>query len=223
MTKFLPYLLALSLLPLPTLADNEDSLQRPITLALNDWASQRVLSRVVGKLFEQMGYQVKFQQIKVDDQWGAFRLGVVDVQVELWQGAKVKNFAELAKRNKIIDAGTHIATAREEWWYPSYVKPLCPGLPNWRALQRCAHLFSQSGRSGKGLYYTGPWNAHEGERIRAFDLNFTIVRLEDDHALWQKLREALSERRPIMLLNWTPNWTDIRVKGEFRGIPRLHR
>ena len=34
--------------------------------------------------------------------------------------------------------------AKEEWWYPEYMKEKCPGLPNWEALKdpACAEAFS---------------------------------------------------------------------------------
>ena len=32
--------------------------------------------------------------------------------------------------------------AIEEWWYPTYMKEKCPGLPNWEALNDCAEAFS---------------------------------------------------------------------------------
>ncbi|MCJ8272767.1 MAG: hypothetical protein MJK04_25645, partial [Psychrosphaera sp.] len=72
-----------------TLDDN-----RPAVIALNDWASQRVLSWVIGRLLTQMKVPVVYQDIKVDDQWGAFRLGLLDVQVELWQGTNFKRYAQ---------------------------------------------------------------------------------------------------------------------------------
>jgi hypothetical protein len=30
----------------------------------------------------------------------------------------------------VIDAATHDAKTREDWWYPSYVEDVCPGLPD---------------------------------------------------------------------------------------------
>ena len=37
--------------------------------------------------------------------------------------------------------------AKEEWWYPIYMKEKCPGLPNWEALKdpKCAEAFSTAG------------------------------------------------------------------------------
>ncbi len=195
------------------------STQDTVAIALNDWASQRVLSRVYGLLLERMNTNARFYEVKVEDQWGAFAKGLVDVQVELWQAGNGRKLNAFVGKGMVIDAGSHIATAREEWWYPAYVKPLCPELPDWRALRQCSHLFANNQSMGKGMYYTGPWNANEGIRIRAFKLNFVIKRLENDMALWRRLSDAMAQKTPIMLLNWTPNWTDTRIRGEFVQFP----
>lgn len=196
--------------------------EKPAVIALNDWASQRVLSQVVGRLFTRMDVPYTYQALKVADQWGAFRLGLVDVQVELWQGTNFEQYQKYIDRGVIIDAGNHAVNAREEWWYPSYVKPLCPGLPDWRALLKCHGLFADKNSAGKGVYYSGHWNNREGTRIRALGLNFTIRRLPNDSALWQILKNASEQSRPIMLLNWEPNWTSTRISGEFVKFPSYH-
>lgn len=219
--KTLCVLIALVCFPHFVIAANTTR-QKPVVIALNDWASQRVLSRVVGQLFNELSVPVKYQEITVKDQWGGFRLGVVDVQVELWQGSNVGQFNNSVRKGFIVDAGSHDATAREEWWYPAYVKPLCPGLPNWRALLSCPDVFASETSADRGVYYSGQWNEFEGIRIRALNLQFNIVRLDNDAALWRKLDTAIKHRRPIIMLNWTPNWTDARVKGEFVEFPPYH-
>lgn len=190
-----------------------------VAIALNDWASQRVLSRVFGLLLEHMGVENQFYEVKVEDQWGAFGKGLVDIQVEVWQAGNGRKLQSFVNKGLVVDAGDHIATAREEWWYPQYVKPMCPGLPQWQALQKCAHLFANDKSLGKGMYYTGPWNTNEGLRIRALELNFVIKRLENDMALWLVLSRAMQAQEPIIMLNWTPNWTDTRIRGEFVEFP----
>ena len=195
---------------------------KPAVIALNDWASQRVLSQVVGRLFTRMEVPYVYQELKVADQWGAFRLGLVDVQIELWQGTSLEQYQRHIDKGFIIDAGNHGVNAREEWWYPNYVKSLCPGLPNWQALLKCHDLFADQNSAGKGIYYSGHWNSDEGTRIRALGLNFTIRRVANDSALWQILKTASEQRKPIMLLNWEPNWTTTRIKGEFVEFPSYH-
>jgi glycine betaine/proline transport system substrate-binding protein len=123
----------------------------------------------------------------------------------------------LSKRS-IVDLGSHSAKAIEDWWYPNYVATWCPGLPDWQALNNCSALFAQDSNP-KGTYYTGPWVYRDPDLIRSLDLNFTIVRLADDQSLWEKLDAASAAKKPIIMLNWSPNWTDVRVPGQFVKFP----
>ena len=113
----------------------------PIKILLNNWTSQLVLSHVTGRIFEEMGYEVIYQQSSVNEQWGALSHGAVHMQIEVWQGTMADDFQRLVESQSILDMGAHQATTREEWWYPDYVEEQCPGLPDWRALKKCAALF----------------------------------------------------------------------------------
>src|SRR5262249_58702782 len=48
--------------------------------------------------------------------------------------------------------------AKEEWWYPLYMKEKCPGLPDYKALldPKCAKAFSTPDTAPKGRYLGGP-------------------------------------------------------------------
>ena len=189
--------------------------QEPIVLPLNEWASQRVLTYATGELLTQQGYQVKYLESSVDDQWGALQRGLVHFQIEIWQPSMEAPFTKRVADGSILDLGNHDVTVKESWWFPDYVKALCPDLPNWQALNQCAHLFSTSSSNGRGLYYSGPWEYYDGELIRRLDLNFKIERDGSDVFLWRRLSHALASKQPILMLNWTPNWTDNRVAGQF--------
>lgn len=191
----------------------------PVVIAVNEWASQRVLSQAVGALIQQLGYPVEYQDISVEDQWGALRQGIVHVQIEVWQSSLTDVLVKGLAKGWFEDLGNHDAIGREEWWVPEYVLALCPDLPNWQALNRCAALFSTEKNPKQGVFFTGPWNVRHAELIRALNLNFRIDRLPSATPLWQKLKQAVEKNKPIVLLNWTPNWTDLYVKGQFIEFP----
>jgi glycine betaine/proline transport system substrate-binding protein len=189
-----------------------------IVIPLNEWASQRVLSKVVGGLLQQNNVNVTYQEISVEKQWGALQRGFVHFQIEVWQPSMEKEFNRVLSLGAINDYGAHSAIVREDWWYPEYVEALCPGLPDWTALNDCAHLFSTN-QSSKGVYYSGPWDYSDGQLIRALKLNFQINRFETPLELWEKLALASKQQKAVLLLNWTPNWTDNRIKGKFIKFP----
>jgi len=193
--------------------------QNKITIPLNKWTSQRVLSKAVGHIIEKLNVPVEYLNISAYDQWGALQRGVIHFQIEVWQPSMAKSFNKLVSDYEIIDMGFHKAKVTEDWWYPKYIEELCPDLPNWQALNKCKKLFSNSNSSNKGVYYAGPWDYGDADIIRALDLDFEIKRLPDEFALWEALMEATKNKRPILLLNWSPNWTDTNIEGQFIKFP----
>jgi len=191
---------------------------QPIRLVTNDWSSQIVLAHIAGGIFEQLGYQVQYSSSSVDEQWGAMALGLEHVQTEVWEGTMSDMFTRMVDVGRLVDAGSHAAVTREEWWYPDYVEELCPGLPDWKALKSCSALFSEDG-SSTGRYYAGPWEKPEAARIRALGMNFIADTVGGADELWQALESASKTKRPIVLFNWTPNWVEARYKGKFVEFP----
>jgi len=206
----------------PFICDAKSSQKHnPIVIPLNDWASQRVLSKVVGKLYQQLGIPVSYQDIKVENQWGALKRGIVHIQIEVWQPSMSEVFNQYVKKLYILDLGTHEAKVREEWWYPLFVETLCPGLPHWQSLNACAGIFRVKGSKQKGVYHSGPWFYSDADLIRALKLDFVVEEHSDDKELTNKLLTAVASNKPIILLNWAPNWTDTRLKGKFIEFPEF--
>lgn len=191
------------------------SAEHSIKLPLNNWASQKVLTTSVGQLLQQHGISVDYIDMRSHKQWGALARGKVHFQVEVWSPSMADAFDMYPR---VLDAGTHPVKVREDWWYPSWVESDCPGLPDWRALNDCAQLFSDN-NSNIGIFYTGPWNYEDPELIRALELNFKIKRLKSDQELWHLLKQAQINEQPILLLNWSPNWTDSAIPGSFVEFP----
>ncbi len=192
--------------------------ENTIRLIVNNWTSQVVLSHVTAKLLERQGLDVELTESSVTDQWGALSHGAAHFQMEVWEGTMSAKFNRLVKAKRILDLGFHNAKTREEWWYPSYVEALCPGLPDWKALKACSSIFSKTGE-GKGVYIAGPWEKPDEARIRALDLNFKVEVVSNGDDLWEKLKIAYSTKRPIVLFNWTPNWVESRFDGKFIEFP----
>src|SRR3546814_6777684 len=57
---------------------------------------------------------------------------------------------------RMVDLGSHNATTRDDWWYPEYMEEICPGLPDWQALNACADKFAAPETAPKGRYLAGP-------------------------------------------------------------------
>lgn len=215
--KIYPILfLFLYYLPITSVAQDQKSAH--ITIALNDWASQIVLSYAIGNLLEKQGYNIFYREISTAKQWGAIRLGEIDLQLEVWEGSMARDFLRMVEQKLIIDAGNHSATTREEWWYPAYVEKVCKGLPNWKSLNNCSHLFVMDYSGEKGVYITGPWDKREGKRIRSLKLNFLLKKIGGE-AFKPTILLAIKKQTPLLIFNWTPNWVESRIEGRFVEFP----
>lgn len=161
---------------------------------------------------------VKYKKIHTKGQWFALTEGLAHVQMEAWQGTMADKFAQVIKERRVLDAGSHKATTREDWWYPKYVEKFCPGLPDWTALKSCGSIFSPD-RNGRGEFIAGPWDKPDQIRIRALGLDLRVRKVKDSDALWLELDKAYKARRPILLFNWTPNWVEAKYQGSFVEFP----
>ncbi|TPH12147.1 ABC transporter substrate-binding protein [Litorilituus lipolyticus] len=188
-------------------------------IPLNQWTSQRVVSQALGDVLSNHGVQVEYINISVDEQWGALQRGKIHFQLEVWQPSMAQAFSQLTAKQAIVDMGLHDAKVTEDWWYPKYVEELCPELPHWRALITCKSLFVEKDSKGKGVYYAGPWDYNDADVIRALKLDFTINRSSGEMVLWKKLSKAIKQKKPIIILNWSPNWTDKHLSGRFIQFP----
>ncbi len=201
---------------------NETKTDKPIKIILNDWTSQIVLSHITAGLFQEMGYSVAFSKKSSNAQWGALQRGLAHVQMEVWQGTMEKMYTRMIGNGGIVDAGEHEAKTREEWWFPDYVVDVCPGLPDWKALKKCAHIFATDETSPRGRYLGGPWEKPDGAKIRALGLNLKVVPAKNSDVLWEELGKAVQNKQPIVLFNWTPNWVEAKYKGQFVEFPNYH-
>lgn len=207
----------LALAPAAALA--EDSAD-PIKIITNNWTSQLVLANVVGQLLQSKGYNIEYVSSDTQLQYTALANGDMDFQVEVWEGSQAESF-DKAVAAGAVDLGAHNAVTREDWWYPTYVKEVCPGLPDWKALDACAAKFATAETGSKGRFVGPPadWGKHYSERIQALGMNFQEVAVGQAATLWAELQAAYDRKEPVVLFNWTPNFIEAKFEGEFVSFP----
>lgn len=199
-----------------TAADSTD----PIRIVTNNWTSQLVLSNVVGQLLQSKGLNVEYKSSDTQLQFTAIAAGDMDFQVEVWEGSMAESF-DKAVAAGAVDLGAHDAVTREDWWYPSYMNDMCPGLPDWKALDACASKLATAETGDKGRFVGPPadWGKHYSERIQALKMNFQEVPVGQAATLWAELQSAYDRKEPIVLFNWTPNFIEAKFKGQFVEFP----
>ena len=197
----------LAFAPFAVLAEDSSD---PIVIPIHNWSSQIVMSNVVGQILEEQGNNIEYVTTDSQAVYESVRLGDVTMELEVWEGAFGASFRAAMEKGGIVDVGDHDAVTREDWWYPMWTKDACPGLPSWEALNDCAAIFATPETGDKGRYLDGPvdWLKHGQERVAALDMDFVVVNAGSAAALWAEIGAAEADKTPIVVFNWTPNFTD---------------
>lgn len=206
----------------PAFAQGVPESDDPILMTINDWTGQEITTRLMGGVLEEMGYEVDYVQADYLAQFAGLESGDLHVAMEIWETTGKDAMEESLKTGNVVDLGETGMNAIEEWWYPSYVKEECPGLPDWKALNECAELFSAPETQPKGRYLGGPvtWGGHDDERVEALGLDFEVVHAGTDAALFAEVQSAYQRKEPIVAWIYTPHWAPIQFDGEWVEFPK---
>lgn len=193
----------------------------PIKLTLHDWTGQYITVNIMKRVLEEMGYNVELVQADYIAQFAGLESGDLHIAMEMWETTgKQAMEASLATGNT-VDLGETGMDAKEEWWYPIYMKEKCPGLPDWKALNDCAEAFSTPETAPKGRYLGGPvtWAGFDDERVEALGLNFEVVHAGTDAALFAELESAYERKAPFLGWVYAPHWAPAKYEGEWVEFP----
>jgi glycine betaine/proline transport system substrate-binding protein len=194
----------------------------PIKLTLHDWTGQLITTNIMGEVLKKAGYNVDYVQADYIAQFAGLKTGDLDVAMEMWETTGREAMDEATATGKVENLGETGMVAIEEWWYPKYMKKVCPGLPDWKALNDCAEAFSTPETAPKGRYLGAPvtWGGFDDERVEALGLNYEVVHAGTDAALFAELESAYQRKAPILLWVYTPHWAPIKYDGEWVEFPK---
>ena len=193
----------------------------PIKLTWHDWTGQFVTTTIMGEVLIRAGYNIEYVQADYIAQFAGLKTGDLHVAMEIWETTGRDAMDEALATGKVENLGETGMQAIEEWWYPSYMKERCPGLPNWQALNDCAEAFSIPETAPRGRYLGGPvtWGGFDDERVEALELNYEVVHAGTDAALFAELESAYQRQAPILLWVYAPHWAPIKFDGEWVDFP----
>ena len=189
----------------------------PIILTIHDWTGQYITTHIMGRVLEEIGYTVKYQTADYIAQFAGLESGDLHIAMEMWETTGKQAMDESLKTGKTVDLGETGMDAKEEWWYPMYMKERCPGLPDWKALNACAEAFSTAETAPKGRYLGGPvtWAGFDDERAEALGLDYEVVHAGTDAALFAELQSAYDRKAPFLGWIYAPHWAPIKFEGEW--------
>ena len=203
----------------PALAQVESS--DPIRMTLHDWTGQLITTNIMARVLEEAGYNVELVQADYLAQFAGLKTGDLHVAMEMWETTGRVAMDEAVAIGTVVNMGSTGMEAIEEWWYPSYVKELCPGLPDWTALNDCAEVFATAETAPRGRYLGGPvtWGGFDPERVEALGLNYEVIHAGTDAALFAELESAYQRQAPILLWVYAPHWAPMQFDGEWVEFP----
>ena len=199
----------------------------PIKIALFDWTSVNLNAKIMGGILEKLGYTVEYPTA---DYLSSLTTGLTNgdltLGMEFWDttaGEAMKASDATGQTERLGPLGPK---AKEEWWYPEYMKEKCPGLPNWEALKdpNCAEAFSTAETAPKGRYLGGPvtWEGFDDERVVALDLPFTVIHAGTDARDVRRTGIGLSAQGADHAVDLFAALGAGQVQGRVGRIPRIH-
>ena len=195
--------------------------QDPIKLTLHDWTGQLITTQIMGEVLKQAGYNIEYVQADYIAQFAGLKSGDLHVAMEIWETTGREAMDEAVATGNVENLGETGLQAIEEWWYPSYMKERCPGLPDWKALNECAEEFSTPETAPSGRYLGGPvtWGGFDDERAESLELDYEVVHAGTDAALFAELESAYQRQAPVLLWVYAPHWAPIKYQGEWVEFP----
>ena len=195
--------------------------QDPIKITTHDWTGQIVNSTILGKLLQKARYNVEYVQADYIAQFAGLETGDLHVATEIWETTGREAMDASVATGKVVNMGEGGMQAIEEWWYPAYMEEICPGLPDWKALNDCASEFSTAETAPLGRYLGGPvtWGGFDDERVKALEMDFEVVHAGTDAALFAELESAYQRKAPIVLWLYEPHWAPAKFEGSFVKFP----
>jgi glycine betaine/proline transport system substrate-binding protein len=193
----------------------------PIRLTLHDWTGQLITTTIMGEVLKEAGYTIEYVQADYLAQFAGLKTGDLHVAMEMWETTGREAMDEAIATGTVVNLGDTGMFAIEEWWYPAYVKELCPGLPDWQALNDCTDVFATPETAPKGRYLGGPvtWGGFDDERVEALDLDYEVIHAGTDAALFAELESAYQRQAPILLWVYQPHWAGAKYDGEWVEFP----
>jgi glycine betaine/proline transport system substrate-binding protein len=207
----------------PALAEAPES-SDPIKIALFDWTSVNINANILGGILKRLGYNVEYVPADyISSLTTGLTTGDITVALEYWDTTAQEGMRASDATGKTENIGQLGPDAKEEWWYPIYMKEKCPGLPNWEALKdpKCAEAFSTPDTAPNGRYLGGPvtWEGFDDERVQALGLPFQVIHAGTDAAMFAELQSAEDRKAPIMLWIYSPHWAPAKFEGEWVQFP----
>lgn len=195
----------------------------PIKVVIMGYSGDNIIMNIYAKLIQKLGYNVELTPADYLGQFAGIEAGDLHIGSPGWDTTAKAVLAAAFKSGKVLNMGHMGIAVNEDWWYPLYVKEVCPGLPDWKALLKpdCVKALSVTETAPKARFLSGPieWGGHDGERVEALGLEFEVIHAGSDGALTAEFVASIKRKQPIVGWTWDPFWLSALYEGEFVKWP----
>lgn len=211
---------ALIAAPQARAADAETA--QPVRIVVTGITDADFIANVFAGFLEQQGYKVERVKADYAAQFVGLEAGDMDFSTSIWDTSRDIMDAALAT-GKVQNMGSTGVKIREGWWYPLYVKELCPGLPDWKALLEpaCVKALSTVESAPKARFVEAPadWTTNNAARLEALKLPFVLEGTGTPAALHAAIVGAVQRKEPVIGWGFMPDWMTEQYPGEFVHFP----
>jgi glycine betaine/proline transport system substrate-binding protein len=182
--------------------------KEPIKIALNEWTGQNVTAKVLGGIYESMGYKVEYITAGAMPQFTAMQEGKLTAQPEVWTNLVGEAYPKALETKNIVELGLLGLNNYEGWAYPKYMETMCPGLPKLEALIACKDKLATPETFPKGriLAYPADWGTASAKLVAGMKLPFVAVPAGSEGAEVAEIKAAFLKKTPLVLMFWKPHW-----------------
>lgn len=195
--------------------------QDPIKLAINEWQGQHVTTYLAGETLKRLGYKVEYLTAGYLPQIEGVMDGDITATLELWEHTIQGNFDRAIASGKAEDLGSTGFMSKEGWIYPAYLEEVCPGLPDYKALNDCAQKLAtaETFPQGRLLDYPADYGPDNDKRVAALGLNFKVVPPGSDGAAAAEFAAAVAAHKPILMMLCSPHWLLAKFHPKMVKLP----
>jgi len=209
--------------PLKAEAADLGAKDQAIKLVINEWTGQHVTTHIAGHILEKMGYKVEYVTGGSFPQFSGLADGSLDATLEIWMNNVGDIFPKVLQEGKIDDIGQLGLKTQEGWIYPKYMTEVCPGLPDWTALQKpeCVQALSTPDTfpNGRLLDYPADWGSRAAQILKDNDMPYTAVPAGSEGAEVAELESAVAAKKPLLMMFWAPHFVFAEVDVDWVKLP----
>jgi glycine betaine/proline transport system substrate-binding protein len=196
---------------------------QPITIATIDSSDADFIAHVYGGMLERFGFNVEYLRIDYTAMIPALETGDLDVSTSIWDTTTWPSVSNAMADRTAVNYGSTGVAVKEGWWYPKYLEEVCPGLPDYTALQApdCVAALTTAETAPKGRYIDAPadWETDSALRMEALGLDYEVISSGSAVTMIASMRAAVDRQEPVFGFGMLPHWYFAATPGDFVKLP----